>query len=987
MNNQEKRFFQALSADRADSANTLEKPSMRGVKKSVVDKYSDQAHFIYELLQNADDALATSVRFILEPSRLIFAHNGKRLFSVSDPATEDEDAENGCLGDINAITSIANSNKTEASIGKFGVGFKAVFQYTSTPHIYDPNFRFKIERFIVPVELDADFPGRKDDETLFVFPFDHNEKTENEAFSEISDKLINLSYPLLFLSQLKEIEFEFSDTIGLYSKSVEKIVNFSSTKAEYISLVQNSGNDIYEENLWLFSRIDENKRRYSVGFFTDENGHLRPVSEPAFCFFPTKEVTGLNFIIHAAFLLTDSREGIRAGVGYNDKLINALSNLAADSIKYLKEISLAEPVRLIDDSIVYIIPYDPELFSNPSDKRKVSFKPFYNAIKHCLSNGELLPSLTGYTDSKNAYWASVPQLPQLFSNEQLAEIVDNSSAKWVFASLSRDEVQRNNKALFSFIDNLTRTNINEDVIISGRSRDSYYDRYLDTFVQTERVKGIDRLFIEHQSIEWLHTFYKWISESKHRTEIIQNKEVFLDQNGHACAAYDDDDQHILFLPVKDIDGYTVVHPELLENPDTKKFMIDIGIKQPSLKDQIYNIILPMYEDGADIDTDPHFMMFFNYYCKCSNDEVDDFIELIKEYEFVTYYDDGVAYRGKASDLYIPSPEMIMFFSSKPSTRFVALDEYRTLVGKDKEKQLISFLSELGAKDSPSIIESPDNYSAYYDAKTEYLIDGLKELITAIADNKDKSFSVFLWKQLCFLASNRVLYRIRNTELLSRPDGRYNFRRTYVRSSTFQLLRSSAWLMNSEGQFVTSQEVDTTTLSDLYDTELDGADSLISDYLDIREPIVIEPKECGEEDVDDNLTDEQREKIALANGILAMGLSLEEIEELRELKRQKEAELKAKEQINRLPQQPQQSNDESYSNICEDNYETSEKRHLSTTTSNVIKDITKRTKDKPSSPVESIKELDEDYDFDADDFTPVPVDYSKRIEKAKEKSAA
>jgi len=79
------------------------------------------------LLQNADDVGATSVRFILDNYKLVFTHNGTKLFSVSDPITEDEDSENGTLGDINAITSIANSNKREATIGKFGVGFKAVF--------------------------------------------------------------------------------------------------------------------------------------------------------------------------------------------------------------------------------------------------------------------------------------------------------------------------------------------------------------------------------------------------------------------------------------------------------------------------------------------------------------------------------------------------------------------------------------------------------------------------------------------------------------------------------------------------------------------------------------------------------------------------------------------------------------------------------------------------------------------------------------------
>ena len=186
MKNQEQSFFEALTVHRAGLAKALEDPALRGVRYSVVEKYSDQAHFIYELLQNADDACATNARFILEKDRLVFAHNGTRHFSITDPAKEDEDSESKSLGDINAITSIANSSTTGASIGRFGVGFKAVFQYTSTPHIYDPDFRFKIDRFIVPVKLDNDYPGRREDETLFVFPFDHHERGAAEAYADIS---------------------------------------------------------------------------------------------------------------------------------------------------------------------------------------------------------------------------------------------------------------------------------------------------------------------------------------------------------------------------------------------------------------------------------------------------------------------------------------------------------------------------------------------------------------------------------------------------------------------------------------------------------------------------------------------------------------------------------------------------------------------------------------------------------------------------------
>ena len=246
------------------------------VSKTVLSKkYSDQAHFIYELLQNADDAHATTARFVLERDRLIFAHNGTRHFSVSNPATEDADSENGTLGDINAITSIANSNKTEASIGKFGVGFKAVFQYTSTPHIYTTAFKFRIDRFIVPSLLEGDINERKAEETLFVFPFDHPERNAEEAYRDISDKLRNLSFPLLFLSKLKNIEFEFENVLGLYGKEIVTSRLFDDTIAEHIRLTQNNGDDLYDENLWLFSRTDDPEPKIRFLLHRDPHGHAR----------------------------------------------------------------------------------------------------------------------------------------------------------------------------------------------------------------------------------------------------------------------------------------------------------------------------------------------------------------------------------------------------------------------------------------------------------------------------------------------------------------------------------------------------------------------------------------------------------------------------------------------------------------------------------------------------------------------------------------
>lgn len=893
MNAIERQYFEALHNDRAESADMLEKPSMRGIKNSVVEKYSDQAHFIYELLQNADDVHATTARFVLEPDRLIFAHNGTTHFSVSNPTTEDSDSKNRLLGHINAITSIANSNKTEASIGKFGVGFKAVFQYTSTPHIYGPVFKFRIDRFIVPTLLDDDFAGRKPEETLFVFPFDHPERNAKEAYRDMSEKLRNLSFPLLFLSDLKNIEFEFENVLGLYGKEVLSTRLFDGTIAEQIRLTQNNGDDLYDEDLWLFSRRDDLKRRYSVGFFLDAQGQLRPVNEPAFCFFPTKEVTNLNFILHAPFLLTDSREGIRAGVSHNDTMLQCLANLAADSMIYLRDIGKEGSVRLIGDNIINIIPVDAEKFSDPNDKRKVSFLPFYKSILNKFSSEVLLPSADGYVATADAYWAAVPQLANLFSDSQLAHICENPNAHWVFVSLGRDEIQRNNKPLFTYLDSLVKTNLTEDVIINGRTRGFYL------WQQVEVIRGISAPFIEAQPIEWLHIFYKWLSETKHRTELITKKPIFLDQDKNASAAFDEDKQLILFLPVKNIVGYKFVHPDLLKNPETAKFIASIGIKEPSLRDRIYNIILPMYEKGGEIDTDPHFQLFFDYYCKCPHDEVDNFIDLIKECEFLTYYDDGdpQPYRGAAKTMYLPTPEICAYFETKKETRFVALDEYRKMVGAKKEKQLISFLTELGIQTSIQIVnvkvdysssgrnDLPNNYSTRGKSWNENNIDGCKEIISAIEAQKNVNKSVLLWNALLSIIETRCS-RWQTLSGLLTGTYRYFYYSSQISSfvsSDALMLRSSCWLTDENGVFVKPEALTKSTLPSIYDTSSEFAVQLL-EFLRIQDHV----DAPVEEEDDSNLTDTQRERVELGDMARKLGLTEDDLAEMARIKKARTA---------------------------------------------------------------------------------------------------
>src|SRR5438034_2982023 len=129
-----------------------EKRSLR-FRRIVEELSPDSAHFIYELLQNAEDTGASEACFTLSKSRLIFEDNG-RPFDRRD---------------IEAITDIGKGAKTDDDdkIGRFGVGFKAVFAYCETPHIWSPTFSFKITDLVLPTPLEPS--PELGDRTRFAF--------------------------------------------------------------------------------------------------------------------------------------------------------------------------------------------------------------------------------------------------------------------------------------------------------------------------------------------------------------------------------------------------------------------------------------------------------------------------------------------------------------------------------------------------------------------------------------------------------------------------------------------------------------------------------------------------------------------------------------------------------------------------------------------------------------------------------------------------
>ncbi|MBN8686956.1 MAG: AAA family ATPase [Chitinophagales bacterium] len=818
MTEDQKKWFDKLYQKRRNTATTLmDDFAISNMWNSVIEKYSDQAHFIYELLQNANDAKATKSSFELTKHGLYFKHNGKINFWISNPDNEKQDQQNNKLGDINAITAVAQSNKKDHStIGKFGVGFKAVFQYTETPHIYDPNFQFKICKFIVPIKLDDDLTGRQNDETIFYFPFDKQETDEKgnlkmskeKAYSDVLEKLKKLIFPTLFLSDLQEVKWQAENNeVGEYSKKRSLQEQAENIFYEKVELNQKIGLKQRKDRLFVFTRFtDELNLYYSIGFFVNEKGKLMPKQVSAFCFFPTKEITNLNFILHAPFLLTDSREGIHRSKEHNTEMVELLAQLSADSLLVLKKL------KLINDDIIEIIPYKKIDYGNEG-----FFDDFYFRIKEKLQTEEILPAKNeAFANKSNAYWADSPDLANLFTNEQLAELVKNQNAKWVFTTIGRTK----NKEITDYIDGG-----------SERSWDRKEPNLIKSSLDFENniAELITGDFIKNQSTEWLHRLYEYLSERKSYQDEFKTKPIFKDSLGNAVAAFHKSggELHcILFLPLDELNlSYKTIDPELLRNRKTKEFIESFGIKKPSLKDEIYNNILPLYEKDGEIDTNTHFKKFFTYWKSSGRPE--EFISLIEEKEFVSYKTNGdqKTYRGIAGEIYYPTSDLLKYFESKPDTKFVDLDDYYSFISEEKEQHVLKeFLLKLGVSLMPRIIEREITDSSeksrlnlrqstygYYDRNItiDKIIDGCNE----ITKNINEERSIILWRYLKKMSSYD--YSQGNHKFFY-----YSQQYQSFESSALTILKKRKWLLVNSGEFAAPGEISINELSEVYETSLE-----------------------------------------------------------------------------------------------------------------------------------------------------------------------
>ena len=178
----------------------------------LANRYDEQTHFIFELLQNAEDALgrlskppeSRAVSFDLKDTSLRISHYGDRF---------DE-------RDVRGICGIDESTKELNEIGRFGIGFKSVYAFTDWPEIHSGSEDFAIEKFVLPKAVAA--IDRHPNETVIKIPF---KSTTNSPYDEIAVGLGRLGASgLLFLRQIDEIKWRVHDgSSGQYLRESKDI--------------------------------------------------------------------------------------------------------------------------------------------------------------------------------------------------------------------------------------------------------------------------------------------------------------------------------------------------------------------------------------------------------------------------------------------------------------------------------------------------------------------------------------------------------------------------------------------------------------------------------------------------------------------------------------------------------------------------------------------------------------------------------------------
>ena len=619
--------------------------------ETIASLYSDQSHFIYELMQNADDAGASVVYFHLESEAIRFVHDGGKLFDFDD---------------VESITTVGSSGKQDdvSAIGKFGSGFKSVFAVTKTPSIHSGEFHFRIVDFVVPEVIHP--IDVEHDCTVVYLPFDHSSNSKEDVYNSISSSLMSLaSESLLFLRNVREVRWCTESEEGRYLCEKDG--------GESTARLITEGKQAEIREYVVFTKpvlIDGATLGVAVAYLLNADKVKKFVAirdAKVFVFFPTLVSEGLEFLVHAPYKTPPHRESINFEDEQNKLITDVLATLIADSLLSVKE------KGLLSAEFLSLLPID-------KDRKGHLYSMAFTKVAKSLRSNSLLPTAQGgFTNSGNALLAREKSLIDLLNDVDCRLLFGLND--WLNADITQDKT----RMLWSYLSNT------QEILVVD------FEKFF---------KAIDEGFMLTKPDRWVGRFYEILIDHKRSYQksssyrekgVLRGKPIMrLEDNSHVCPEADNGNLQVYLPSNRDTEFKTVKNNVLSQNVAARSFLVDLGLEVPNDVAEIREHILPKYKvcrdahEGADYAQD--FKKTLDIWLQTNKDNREAIADLLKNAWFARCVNQhGQISLQKPGSVYFPLKKLREWFGDNDKDK----DIYFLDIGITRSKDLRSFLKDIG----------------------------------------------------------------------------------------------------------------------------------------------------------------------------------------------------------------------------------------------------------------------------------------------------
>lgn len=799
------------------------------------DFYPDDTHFIYELIQNAQDAIATNPGKTRRKRFLSITLRDNELVAVNDGLPFEE-------RHVRAICSVRQSTKDLGQVGAHGIGFKSVGKFTASPEVYSGDERFRIHRRVEPQLIDEvppEFsPLLETGCTVFRLPFKADIRPAD--LDRLGERLPHIhKWALLFLHDLRRVEWQDERSGRTGRHRCYRRPHPTIPQATIVRVSSEvDGERQAEETFLCFSRhgkppqevVDElcrkaktDKERASIlgsrdipqpieVAFAFDGGGIAPIEGALlFSFLPTRKGTRLNFLLQAHYKTTFARDDIQdlENSPWNRWLVEETAAFIPDILHSLKEAGLWTPRAFA----VLLAPRDdvPD-----GEGRDGVFQPVLAATLKALTEGKLIPTTRRghFAGPTCVFHPHTPALRRLVSGTHLAEITGVQGAKWLDPDLSW-----------------------------GGGTEEVLRRCGVKVVSASQVVGWletkDAAWFEARDDAWLREAYIYLSSQTLRVERARVKGMPLarqEHGQHLCADTDwvffqseDDEQRQEIAPI--IDHLPAFRMSLIggESRDQiKSFLTDIGVETLDTARLLGHWFLPKYRNGERFTPEEnrnHIRFVVNALGGLSQSEVKALQEAIQNIPFLwCRKGTGRGTMGYATpnQAYLPaaftgSGDLETYFGESPE--YWLVDE-SYLDSTEERARWLDAMKTFGVAILPRRIRNPNDPLSYAEKKLrwagvghtediatrDWLLDGLSGALTRIRERRPDAHptAVALWR---LLARKLPLDEAKRKEFFN---GTYIWKYRIEREAAFpaafyKALTQTAWVPAQGGGFRTPQD--------------------------------------------------------------------------------------------------------------------------------------------------------------------------------------